>query len=72
MRTAWSFLAGRRVGRRTKSCYPATMSSPRACGPHTTLADNEGARVTRCACGAVHMLVKASGVTLQMPEERFQ
>lgn len=45
---------------------------PRACGKHTTLADNQGARVTQCPCGAVHVLVKQSGVTIQMPEERFQ
>lgn len=44
----------------------------RPCGKHLTLSDNPGARVTQCPCGAVHVLVKASGVTMQMPEERFQ
>lgn len=42
------------------------------CGPHVTLSDNEGARVARCPCGTVHVLVKASGVSLQLSEERFQ
>lgn len=42
------------------------------CGKHTTLSDNPGARVTQCGCGTVHVLVKQSGVTLQLPEERFQ
>lgn len=44
----------------------------RPCGKHQTLSDNPGARITQCPCGAVHVLVKASGVTMQMPEERFQ
>ncbi len=49
------------------------MSQPsRSCGKHHTLADNLGARVTQCACGTVHVLVKSSGVTLQLSEERFQ
>ena len=49
------------------------MSEPRRpCGPHATLADNDGARVGRCACGTIHVLVKASGVTLQLNEDRFQ
>lgn len=42
------------------------------CGKHETLADNEGARVSRCPCGTLHVLVKQSGVTLQLGEERFQ
>jgi hypothetical protein len=46
--------------------------SKRPCGQHVTLADNDGARVTQCPCGAVHVLVKASGVSLQLDEERFQ
>ncbi len=43
-----------------------------ACGKHTTLSDNQGARVTQCTCGAVHVLMKHSGVTVQLSEERFQ
>ena len=45
--------------------------SKRACGPHVTLADNDGARVTQCPCGTVHVLVKSTGVTMQLDEERF-
>jgi hypothetical protein len=42
------------------------------CGTHVTLADNDGARVTQCPCGTVHVLIKASGVSVQLDEERFQ
>ena len=41
------------------------------CGTHVTLSDNGGARVTQCPCGTVHVLMKASGVTVQLNEERF-
>ena len=43
----------------------------RPCGNHATLAENDGARISRCACGMLHVLVKASGVTLQLNHERF-
>jgi len=43
----------------------------KACGKHTILCDNQGARVSRCPCGSVHLLVKSSGVTVQLSEERF-
>ena len=49
----------------------ATMSKM-ACGKHSTLSDNQGARITQCTCGAVHVLVKQSGITIQLSEERFQ
>ena len=42
-----------------------------SCGKHTTLANNEGASVTQCPCGTMHVLVKGSGVTVQLPPERF-
>ena len=42
------------------------------CGEHIVLADNPGARVSQCPCGAVHVLMKAPGVTVQLSEERFQ
>lgn len=45
--------------------------SRRPCGKHIILSDNDGARVSQCPCGAVHVLVKASGVSMQMDEERF-
>jgi hypothetical protein len=40
-----------------------------ACGPHTELAKNEGARITRCACGTIHVHIARSGVTLQLGAE---
>ncbi len=43
-----------------------------SCGKHTTLSDNNGARVSQCSCGTLHVLIKASGITIQLPEERFQ
>lgn len=45
--------------------------SRRPCGTHATLAENDGARVSRCSCGMVHVLIKASGVTVQLNPERF-
>ena len=47
------------------------MASKR-CGKHATLSNNDEARVTQCPCGAVHILVKNSGLTMQLSEERFQ
>ncbi len=47
-------------------------TTPRSCGKHATLSDNPEARVSQCACGAVHVLVKGSGLTIQLSEERFQ
>lgn len=43
----------------------------RTCGAHAVLADNGGARVSRCPCGMVHVLMKGSGVTVQLNGERF-
>jgi hypothetical protein len=43
----------------------------RPCGNHAVLAENEGARVSRCACGMLHLLIKPSGVTVQLNPERF-
>lgn len=65
----------RRDGRsELRMCYVSCIMSdkPRPCGKHATLSDNQGARVTQCGCGTVHVLVKQSGVTLQLSEERFQ
>ncbi len=42
------------------------------CGKHRTLAENDGARVSQCPCGSVHVLVKGSGVSVQLKEEPFQ
>ena len=42
------------------------------CGEQAVLAENPGARVSRCPCGTIHVLMKAPGVTVQFSEERFQ
>jgi len=39
-------------------------SSP--CGQHVELASNPSIRVTRCACGTVHVTLLGSGVTVRM------
>ncbi len=39
------------------------------CGTHTELAKTSGVRITRCACGTVHLHVARSGVTLQLSDE---
>ena len=48
------------------------MSDKKPCGPHTELAKSEGARITRCACGAVHMHLSRSGVTVQLSSDHFE
>ncbi len=42
------------------------------CGPHSELVSNNMVRVTRCACGTVHMTIVASGVTVRMSAETFR
>jgi hypothetical protein len=48
------------------------MASPKKCGPHTELTSNDLVRVTRCACGTVHVTLLASGVTVRMSAETFR
>ena len=36
------------------------------------LADNEAARISQCPCGTVHVLIRTSGLTVQLTEQRFQ
>ncbi len=43
----------------------------RPCGPHTTLSDNDAARITQCPCGAVHVQLRTAGVTVQLSSDRF-
>jgi hypothetical protein len=40
-----------------------------ACGPRTELASNDGARITRCPCGTIHLHLAQAGVTLQLTEQ---
>lgn len=46
--------------------------SKSACGQHTELASNNAVRVTKCACGTVHVTVVASGLTVRMSAEAFR
>jgi hypothetical protein len=48
------------------------MSSKKSCGPHVELTSNPAVRVTRCACGTLHVHLKASGVSLQLEEEQLR
>jgi hypothetical protein len=47
------------------------MPSKSSCGSHTELTSNSAVRVTRCACGTVHVTLLASGVTVRMSAEAF-
>jgi hypothetical protein len=44
------------------------MSEPKSskCGPHTTIASNEAARLTQCTCGAYHLHLARRGLSLQL------
>jgi hypothetical protein len=43
-----------------------------ACGSaRTELAKNDGVRITRCACGTIHLQMTRTGVTLQLTEAAF-
>lgn len=42
-----------------------------ACGPHVELVKNDGARITRCPCGTLHLHLARSGVTVQLADEAF-
>lgn len=43
-----------------------------ACGPQTEIATNNVVRVTRCACGILHVTHLANGVTLRMTGEQLR
>lgn len=45
------------------------MSTRPSCGKHTELASNPAVRISRCACGTVHVTVISSGVTVRMNTE---
>jgi hypothetical protein len=42
-----------------------------SCGPHEDLARTTGFRLTRCACGTVHLHVAKAGVTVQLSETQL-
>lgn len=48
------------------------MASEKNCGPHTELVSNNQTRVTRCACGTVHVVLHSSGITIRMSEAAFR
>jgi hypothetical protein len=46
------------------------MSQPakrKPCGPHVELASNAAARITRCACGTIHVHLHAQGISMRLP-----
>ncbi len=47
------------------------IDEKKRCGAHTELAKNAASRITRCACGQVHVHVMSNGVTLQLSAENF-
>jgi hypothetical protein len=47
------------------------MTDAKRCGPHVEMTKTDHVRVTRCACGAVHVTMLKHGVTVQMSEEEF-
>ena len=42
------------------------------CGQHVELSSNGSVRVTRCACGTVHVTLLGSGVTVRMNGEALK
>ena len=47
------------------------MTDRKRCGPHVEVAKTSNVRVTRCACGAVHLALLAKGVTVQLSDGEF-
>lgn len=47
------------------------MAEGKRCGTHTELSSSPAAKITRCACGAVHVHITRSGVSLQLSAEHF-
>jgi hypothetical protein len=52
-------------------CRGVSHPKKPACGPHVELVKNEGARITRCPCGTLHLHLARSGVTVQLADESF-
>jgi hypothetical protein len=42
-----------------------------SCGSHEELARTTGFRLTRCACGTVHLHVTKAGVTVQLSDTQL-
>ena len=41
------------------------------CGPHSEIVKTEGIRISRCACGTVHVNFARNGLTVQLAPEQF-
>src|SRR5262249_4416791 len=52
--------------------YEVLMPTKSSCGPHTDLSSTDSTRVTRCACGVVHITLLASGVTVRLNSDTFR
>lgn len=48
------------------------MPPSNPCGQHTELAANNAIRVTRCACGTVHVTLLSSGVTVRVTQDTLR
>jgi hypothetical protein len=42
------------------------------CGPQTEIASNNVVRITRCACGVLHVTLLGNGVTVRMTAEQLR
>lgn len=48
------------------------MSDTKAsCGPQTVMVNTDTLRLARCPCGTFHVTLVASGVTVQLSEDRL-
>lgn len=48
-----------------------TRTTAATCGELVDIARVDGVRVSRCACGVLHLHVAAAGLTLRFTPERF-
>ncbi|GAC1353313.1 MAG: hypothetical protein NVS3B20_17040 [Polyangiales bacterium] len=46
--------------------------SEKKCGSHVELAANKAARITRCACGTLHVHLHAQGLSLRLDESSLR
>ena len=49
-----------------------THKTHKKCGPHVELTSNAAARVTRCACGVVHVHLHAQGMSMRLDPEALR
>lgn len=46
-------------------------ANAKPCGPQTVVVNTDGLRLAKCPCGTFHVTLVASGVTVQLSEERL-